>query len=280
MLGNDFNVMWVKQTPGYTMASPHIHPFYEVYYVLAGTGRFVLDGHTYDVTPNTLLIISPFVSHINMLRSPDYERIIVELPQKTLQHLLRSLGLPDTADMINNKWIIINDEPDHTKHRQNLLMQVHKEYTTKPLYHDARIKLLMCDLIIDVCKNAKTSGICMGEGAVVKNETVVKVASFLSAHYSEHISLDNIANLFHMEKTYLCKVFKKTLGVTIWDYLTLLRVQRACSLLIDTNQKIIEIAHSTGFGSAAHFERTLKKFTGCSPTAFRKQLLVVNSHLS
>ena len=278
-LGKDFNILWVKQTPEIIsdniMASPHLHHFYEVYYVISGSSRFVIEGHVYDITPNTLLVISPFVNHINIMRSPDYERIIIELPPETLQQPLHSLGVPDISDMIKDKWIILSD--GHTEYRQTLLMSIGDAFATKPMFFDARIRLLLADLIIYICTTAKDSGIRGGEGVpLLKNEAVMKVISFLNAHYTEPINLDNLADEFHTEKTYLCKVFKKTLGITVWDYLTMLRVQRACAMLITTNDKIIDIAHISGFGGIANFERALKKITGCSPTKYRKERMPGN----
>jgi len=273
-LGKDFNVLWIKQTSEIIskniMSSPHSHPFYEIYYVIEGSSRFVIEGHSYDVTPNTLLIISPFVNHMNILRSPDYERLIIEMPQETLRQPLHSLGVPNVTDMIKDKWIILNDDP--TEYRQVLLTTIREVYAKKQLFFDVRIRLLLTDLIIYICNSAKDAGIRGGEGVpTLKNETVMEVVSFLNQHFYEPINLDKLADKFHIEKTYLCKVFKKTLGLTIWDYLMMLRVEKACTMLITTNDKIIDIALASGFGGIANFERVLKKITGCSPTAYRKQ---------
>ena len=268
-LGKDFAALWVKQTPQNIMAIPHIHHFYEIYYILHGTCRFIIEGHTLDVTPGRLLVISPFVSHISIMRSPNLERFIIELPRETLAKPLHALGFPSIVDMVKFKWIIL-DSGDPV-YRQSLLKSVHEEYISKELHHEARICLLLSDLLIYICRNAETSGICGEETTIPKNDTISQVAAYLAARFTEHLKLEDIAEEFHMEKTYLCKVFKKTLGLTIWEYLTMLRVQVACTMLITGDDRIIDIAHASGFGSVAHFERMLKKHTGYSPTAFRKQ---------
>ena len=70
----------------------------------------------------------------------------------------------------------------------------------------------------------------------------------------------------------VCKRFKELVAQPMFEYLTMLRVQRAKELLRETNLPLYEIAGRLGYESDLAFTKTFKKHTGTTPTRFRKQL--------
>ncbi|WP_074435132.1 helix-turn-helix domain-containing protein [Bacteroides timonensis] len=69
----------------------------------------------------------------------------------------------------------------------------------------------------------------------------------------------------------LCRAFKKACGSTIFQFINRLRIEKACSLLKNTDLSITQIAYQVGFNSLAHFNNQFKKFARTLPGVYRKQ---------
>ena len=94
-------------------------------------------------------------------------------------------------------------------------------------------------------------------------------------HNNPHIAwtLEMLAGKVGMSRAAFSKRFKKLVGQPMFEYLTVLRVQRAKELLQDTKLPLYEVASRVGYESDLAFTKTFKKHTGTTPTRFRKQAL-------
>jgi AraC-like DNA-binding protein len=96
--------------------------------------------------------------------------------------------------------------------------------------------------------------------------------SQLHNNLSHTWTLDKLAIEVGLSRAGFAKRFKDLVGVSMFDYLTQLRIQRAKELLADTNQSLYKIANQIGYESDLAFTRTFKKRSGVTPTAYRKSL--------
>ena len=96
-----------------------------------------------------------------------------------------------------------------------------------------------------------------------------RAAAYIQQHYSEEISLDEIAAYCGISSAYLSRIFAKEQGRGIQEYLTALRLQNAKQLLATTDQKIYEIAVQSGYPDAVYFNKVFKKNTGMTPKEYR-----------
>ena len=92
---------------------------------------------------------------------------------------------------------------------------------------------------------------------------------YINTHYCEDLSLEEISESANMSKNYFSSLFKRLNGMSPWDYITVKRVELACSLLKSTQSSMIDIACECGFNSSANFNRAFKKVTGSSPSGYR-----------
>ena len=97
-----------------------------------------------------------------------------------------------------------------------------------------------------------------------------KARKLIEQRSSEELSLTRVAKLVNISANYLSEKFKQTTGINFVDYLTRVRVEKACSLLRDSNERVSEIAFAVGFQSLSQFNRAFKKLTRKSPTAYRR----------
>ncbi len=90
-------------------------------------------------------------------------------------------------------------------------------------------------------------------------------------------SLDSLASDVGMSRAGFAKRFKALVEHSMFDYLTQLRLQRACELLEETDLSLYQIANKVGYESDLAFTRTFKKRLGLTPTAYRKEKLLQSS---
>ena len=93
---------------------------------------------------------------------------------------------------------------------------------------------------------------------------------YIHVNYSNDISLDDLCELIHTNRTTLNRKFKEQVGFTAMEYLLRHRIKIACDALSHTNLSISEIAEAVGFKYDTYFIRIFEKKMGMSPTAYRQ----------
>ena len=101
---------------------------------------------------------------------------------------------------------------------------------------------------------------------------ITRAKEYIQEHYSEDLSLGQVAKAVNTSTFYFCKLFKKATGINFTNYLSRVRIEKAKNLLLNPNFRISEIAFDVGFQSLTHFNRVFKKILGQSPTEYRAQL--------
>jgi len=93
---------------------------------------------------------------------------------------------------------------------------------------------------------------------------------FISQHFNEQITLEDVAHSAHLSVSRLSHIFKEQTGLTIVDYITKSRIEYAKLLLISTNKNCTEICFDTGYNNQSYFTRTFKEVTSMTPRQFRE----------
>lgn len=107
------------------------------------------------------------------------------------------------------------------------------------------------------------------EGSEVSNLLVSRAISFLEEHYSEKISLREVAQALYISPNYLSDLFRRHTGRTLSDYLLHLRMERARAYLADVHYRVSDIARLVGFSDSRYFSSTFKRMYGMRPLDFR-----------
>lgn len=103
-------------------------------------------------------------------------------------------------------------------------------------------------------------------------DTYKDMLTYINDHFSEKISLEDIAIAGNVGKTLCTKIFKKFSGRTPGDYLIHYRINESMRLLDENRLSVTEIAYNTGFNSASHFTKTFRELTGVTPNKYRDAL--------
>lgn len=93
---------------------------------------------------------------------------------------------------------------------------------------------------------------------------------YIQSHYSDDISLQDIAASCHISKSECCHLFKRTLRLTPFSYLSDYRIRQSLPLLLEGQKSMTEIAAETGFHGSSYFSETFKKVMNTSPREYRR----------
>ncbi|WP_316670828.1 AraC family transcriptional regulator [uncultured Propionibacterium sp.] len=104
------------------------------------------------------------------------------------------------------------------------------------------------------------------------NATIAKICAYLEQHFTERITLAQLSRIGGYNESYLSELFSRTIGMSSSDYLSRLRLRAATRRLVETRERIGDIAHSSGFPDAKALDAAFRRWFGKSPSAYRRQL--------
>lgn len=103
-------------------------------------------------------------------------------------------------------------------------------------------------------------------------DAVRELIETVEKNLSSDIKLNTIADQLHMDAIYLGRLFKKSMGIGFKDYVVQKRMERAQQLIRTTNLPISEIAEKVGYREENYFRMSFKRFCGCSPREYKRQI--------
>ena len=99
-----------------------------------------------------------------------------------------------------------------------------------------------------------------------------KAIQYINKHYCENISLEELAHAVNLDKSYLCRLFKKRFGFSPNAYIITQRLNYARNLLLNTNMSVNEIASACGYNNTSFFIEHYKKYFNTSPGRDRQNI--------
>jgi len=97
-----------------------------------------------------------------------------------------------------------------------------------------------------------------------------QVTEYLSEHLAEGASLEELATLTGLSRSYFSRAFRKSTGMPAHEWLLHKRILKSKEHLLSEDFSIAEIAHTLGFSDQAHFSRTFSRIVGASPATWRR----------
>ncbi|MCD8217889.1 MAG: response regulator [Clostridiales bacterium] len=195
---------------------------------------------------------------------PDMMLLDVQMPLKTgldVMHEAERAGLRPVT--------IILSGYDEFLYAQQALKFGAKEYFLKPV---RAADILAClNRLADDCVDAEQSE---NEAAPREQELPLVTAAreYIKEHYTEKISLTEVAEKLGISGGYLSTLFNQNMHCGFVDYLNEIRIDHACSYLEQNYLKNYEIAHKVGFQDEKYFTKVFKKIRGVTPKEYRNKI--------
>lgn len=222
----------------------HSHPYIELMYFIEGKGNLEVSGTQMTISLFDTVVYPANWEHQEDIISEKKREIIclwVDLPGLELEEPIK---LHDQENTLSQIFRFIHYEA--------------KREDPEPLLLEYGIKLL---LTIILRNNSE---------AMEHMDVLTKALQYIHARFNEKITLDQLAAMEHISKSYLSRLFKRHTGMTVISYVNNLRIQMAKRLLTSTSESVNEIAYQVGFESTKYFFRIFKTLVGESPASFRR----------
>ncbi len=125
-----------------------------------------------------------------------------------------------------------------------------------------------------MCAAILTELIMFISGEINRNDSVsdeaMTLKHYIDSHTEENISIKLLSKQIFRSESQTIRIFKKNFNVTPYDYLLDSKINRAKTIIQNTNLSIKEIAYRLGFSDEHYFSNIFRKKTGVSPTEYRK----------
>lgn len=241
----------------------HYHNIYELYYFVDGDADYFVEGKQYHLLPNSILLLSPYVLHgVRVNSHKTYKRFSVHFDVDSISVEHRSVLLspfPQSRRSMTNEVYYTNIQNFALYHFCEALVNCQNSRSDlskklMPIYLEALLaQLTLMHQTLNKSKNSLTL-----------SKTVDEVTAYINTHLTEKITLEHLEKVFYINKDHLNRLFRKTIGTTVLNYVIHQRIRYAEQLL-KNGHPATDVATEVGFGDYSSFYRAYKKITGHSP---------------
>ena len=103
----------------------------------------------------------------------------------------------------------------------------------------------------------------------ILSKPVMQCVDYIYTHIKERITITTLAEYTDLSESYLSRVFKQNLGISISDYIREKKIEKATHLLRYSDKPIVDIANYLSFSSQSHFIQIFENYTGLTPKKYR-----------
>lgn len=145
------------------------------------------------------------------------------------------------------------------------LNQVEEAFDRKRFCYELKIKGLLCEAFAMILYGHRQELTKFVSANLQELERLEKMLNYLNMHFTEVISLQDLADQVHLSREVCCRLFKKMTGKTITGYLEEYRVNKSFSLVQSGQYSMIQITEMVGFSNPSRFASAFRKRFGCNP---------------
>ena len=237
----------------------HFHEYYVIGFVEEGQRRLLCKNKDYTINPQDLVILNPFDSHTCMQinnEALDWRCINIkkEVIQKATEEIYGEKYLPSfSKTVLSDIEILMLLKELHTM----IVLGTGNNKTRKEKFYKIIKKLY-----------DEYNGQILEE-EVIPAEEIKYLCRYMKNNYRQKLTLDELSKITGQNKFTLLRNFNKVHGLTPYQYLETIRIEKARTYL-EEGYTPAEVALNTGFSDQSHFTRFFKSFIGFTPKQYQK----------
>lgn len=243
----------------------HWHEFYEMSFIVSGSGIHQLNGGSYPLAPGSLFLLTPADFHA-LIPDDDgvFEIFNVIFTDEVLTEEIRHL-------LFRHKNAIMHAFEGESfdaisRDYQRLWNEANEQGAGCGVVMEMTLKRMLVDV---ARKSHPENGSPEKRTEKSLQRAIRKSLIYIHHHFREQLTLEDAAKQAQLSATYFSECFRKSTGSTFQHYLQDLRLQFAKSLIQVSDLPITEICLVSGFNTLSHFERVFKHKFQQSPRDFR-----------
>jgi len=175
------------------------------------------------------------------------------------------------------KYYFFEKDNEGGRQMKAALLRVMNLFTERKDFYELRIYHQLSKIWLDLCDcmnymELHNSSVAGTQLKARDEERVKNALQYMQDKYNEDISLDDIAKAAMTSRSELCKSFRRALDTSPNEFLIEYRIRQSMLLLENQDLRIADIAEMTGFSSPSHFGSCFRKYVGCTPLQFRRNI--------
>lgn len=266
--------MWNAQIPdGKRPLQHHQHFNFEIMYVNSGSGTYTTKLTEHPILPGDIFVFSS--NEFHSITNVGPEGLKITNLQFNPQFLWNTAS--DTQTHINLNFCFTHSAEfsnrlpaSDAESLMHILCQIEEDLSTKAPEYRLSVKALLHLLLIHLVRHHHY----LDTHTAINHEqlhSIQHTLTYIDTHFAEKITLQELSALAGLTPTYFSTLFKEVVGISLWNYISARRIDKAIHLITDEDCKknMIDIAAECGFNNTANFNKTFKKVTGMTPREYR-----------
>ncbi len=252
----------------FSMKSSHSHYWYELFYLKQGTCIFTIEDTVWRLKAGDVVIIAPDIPHSTAYEGDSiHVRVCMEASPEYLEPILKNRGTNQLFESILQK--VTHPQQSTVEHLERLLQQIPNEQFDSDDFSPIMIANHVVEIITLLTRDFhQVQSLALRRQ--FNDNTIQLAIYYIEKNYSKKITLEDIADNYHLNASYFSKKFKNACGVGFKEYLTNIRIMNSEKLLLETRKTITEIAFECGFESSNYYGDAFRKKNHMSPSDFRR----------
>ena len=254
---------------------PHFHPQFEINYMVNGSMCFSLNDDTFSGKEGDIILIQPNTIHSitqpkDSIGINNYHTFIFNsdfLCGALGEFCYTEILKPIVHGQTNISGVITKSHPYYAEIRtalENILSATNR--------HDPLLTLMIKGELLHFFYYVLEYR--YHEKASLSNQSLQdlqQVLVFINKNFDQKITLEQLSKIAHLSPSRFTTKFKQIMGVSAVTYINQVRLKKACQLLTDTTESILNIATLCGFNNISHFNVQFKRNVGLAPYEYRKR---------
>ena len=253
-----FNIDFASYTLYNHRFSKHFHDHYVIELVVSGADDFYCNGKNFTATKNQLVFINPGEVHTGstVANTPlCYHSLYPD--KKAFEKIAGILEKKLPSDLFFEKTLC--EQPRLVKRLEALFRSFQHSF------NEGKEEEIFIDLMYDILSTSNNNIV---QAYSNEDSRVRSLIDFIKANFKQQLSLQNFAEHVNLNPFHLLRLFKKSTGLSPYDYLIFTRIEFAKTIL-KRGSLVQEVARDAGFYDTSHFCRLFKRSTGISPKDYR-----------
>ena len=255
----------VLNMPLFPMYDPeqHYHHYFEMCYVAENECYINLEGMNYRVSEGDFCIVPPSAKHCEMglKKKKEFQIMWFVLEGSRLRINLMLDRHKNSYDNVDHLDIEL---PVYLMNLLPFILKTYRQNQSRWVDITKGAFLTLFSFIADLAeKGGKETD------ATWHEKILGEAIEYLNANYNRELTLDEIASKIGFSPNYFSSLFKEHSGVSIFEYVNKIRVEKAKELLKDPKYRVKEVSDMLGYSSQYYFSTVFKKLTKTSPEKYR-----------
>ena len=252
----------------------HFHSEYEIIYVLQGTGNSFVANNIEHFQSGDLAMLGSNLPHFwrsdekyhDDNSSENINYIVIQFSDELLhESLFRFVEFQVISDLLRRSARGIRFSGPFREKAGKKIVKIARSKGFRQL-------ILLLELLHELGKTDQyhllASESYKEQEQDFSNDRMARVLHYISTSYQQKIELEKVASIAHLHPAAFCRFFKEKSGKSLSQFVNDMRINYACRLIIEGNHSISQVCFESGFNNLSNFNRTFKRQTGFTPTAY------------